>query len=117
MSDHHPRYVVREQHGTTVGEIAHSWDFLILDSWVCYREVLHVKPSHASTSLRAAPLRRRVYAYAALLNTPPLCKCGCGQEIDVGAFSRHGGKAYSSYVDKVHERRARYRRDKATGRT
>lgn len=113
-ADHHPRYVVREQHGTTVGEHSHSWTFLILDSWYCYREVLWVRPTSGQT-MSTAPLRRRVYEYAAKLNGPPiLCSCGCGGEVPLQAFGQGGNQAL--YVNRGCARRARYQRDKAAGR-
>jgi hypothetical protein len=109
-ADHHPRYVVREQHGTTVGEHAMTWTFLILDSWYGYREVLWVNPSSGAT-MSATPLRRRVYAYAARLNGPPtICACGCGIEVPIQPFRSGGWQARC--VDRVHARRARYQRDR-----
>jgi hypothetical protein len=89
MSDRHPRFVVREQHGVTVGGRWPEHDFLILDSWYGYSEVLWVK-KHRGTM---AGLRRRVSEYAARLNDPPVCACGCGVVMEVGEFaSRWSGR-------------------------
>lgn len=106
-ADHQPRYVVREQHGTTVGESASTWDFLILDSWYGYREVLWVKPRGGEA---VEVLRRRVYAYAALLNEPRVCGCGCGGEVPVRPFRSHGITRQPLYTDTRHRYRAKHKR-------
>jgi hypothetical protein len=76
--------------------------------------VLHVKPERTNARFRPEPLRRRVYEYAAHLNNPPLCGCGCGTEVISATLPAHGGKKFGSYVDEKHARRARYQRDKAS---
>jgi hypothetical protein len=108
VSDHHPRYVVREQFGVTVGDNFASRNFLILDSWYGYVEVLHVKRQRGST----AGLRRRVHKYAALLNDPPECRCGCGVIMEPGPFAAHWSGMPRAYASSRCIARAKWRRKK-----
>lgn len=76
-----PRYVFREMHGSTVGHHGSSWQFLVLDSWDCYRPVLE---RHSGEKGGGVPeLRAKVTEYCDVLNEPPLCRCGCGEELPV----------------------------------
>jgi hypothetical protein len=107
MSDHRPRFIVREQHGVTVGDRWAEHDFLILDSWYGYAEVLWVKKDSGNM----AGLRRRVYEYAGLLNNPRICKCGCGREVPVRSFERRSSGRQPFYASALCKSRAKHRRD------
>jgi hypothetical protein len=105
-TDPEPRFVVRELHGVTVGDNWAEHDFLILDSWYGYAEVLWVKKHHGPI----AALRRRVYEYAALLNDPPACACGCGVVMQAGEFASRWSGRPAKYASPQCIGRSKWRR-------
>jgi hypothetical protein len=98
------RYIVRELYGQTIGDVTSSWQFLVLDRDDCHRIMLERHSGRVAGS--AANLRRSVYEYAAMLNDPPICACGCGEELSVRFPVRPRGGPLRIYVDKVHSDRA-----------
>ena len=105
-TDPDPRFVVREQHGVTVGDRWAEHDFLILDSWYGYAVALWVKKDAGPI----AGLRRRVYEYAALLNEPRGCRCGCGQLVPVRDFEGRDSRRQPVYATAHCKGRAKWRR-------
>jgi hypothetical protein len=79
-----------------------------LPRWYGYSEVLWVK-KHRGTM---AGLRRRVREYAARLNDPPSCACGCGVVMEVGEFASRWSGRPPMYAGPQCVQRAKWRRKK-----
>lgn len=103
MNERGVRYIVRELYGQTIGESTSSWQFLVLDTDDCHRVVLE---KHSGRDAANSHLRRCIHEYAAALNNPPLCACGCGIELPVRYPLRPRGGSLRLYLDKTHTDKA-----------
>ena len=97
------RYIVRELYGQTVGASRSSWQFLVLDTHDCHHVVLE---RHSGDAVWPHYLRRLVYEFAAVLNAPRICACGCGEELPIRFPVRHRGGQERLYVNKAHTDKA-----------